>query len=121
MGASQKNIVLGVVSLLISAVLQAAFSSYLHNGRIVLVFTCIYAVLFLKYLKDESVVNWLTGRWSKKTLKIIGIIVLFMGLAFIPQSPEQHTLAITAEFVVYLVTYICWMVGLLLIDISKER
>lgn len=119
MGASKKNIVLGVISLLISAVLQAIFSCYLKNARIVLVITCIYAVLFLKYLKDESVVNWLTDRWSKKVLKVTGIIVLFVGLAFLPQSPEQHALAITTEFVVYLVTYICWMVGLLLLDISK--
>lgn len=119
MGTGKKYIVLGVVSLLLSAILQAIFLCYLQNSRIVLAFTCIYAVLFLKYLKHESVVNGLVSRWSKKRLKVTGIIVLFIGLAFLPQSPEQYS-AIAAEFVIYVATYICWMMGLLLIDISRE-
>lgn len=117
---NKKNILIGLVSLLVSAVLQAVFSCYLQNDWIVLVFTCIYAVIFLRYLKSEGSIKWLNSKLSRENLKVAGMIILIIGLAFIPQSLGQYLDGMT-EFVVYVVSYICWMVGLLLIDISKSE
>lgn len=116
---NKKNILIGLVSLLLSAVLQAAFSCYLQNDWIVLLFTCIYAVIFLKYLKSEDSVNWLNSKVGSEKLKIAGTIILVIGLAFLPQSLGQYLDGMT-EFIVYVLSYICWMAGLLLIDISKS-
>ncbi len=117
---NKKNIMFGVISLLLSAILQAIFLCYLQRGWLVLVFACIYAIVFLKYLKDERVVTWLIGRFRKKTLKIVGMIVLFIGIAFLPRPSENH-LGISAQFVTYITSYIGWMMGLLLIDVSNEH
>ena len=106
--------------MLFSAILQAVFSCNLQNNWVVLVFACIYGVMFLKYLKAESVVNWLICRFDKKTLKVIGTIVLFIGIAFLPQASSQD-LEGSVAFVAYMMSYVCWMIGLLLLDISNEQ
>ncbi len=118
MSCNKKNGLIGLVSLLVSAVLQAAFLCYLQNDWIVLAFICICAIMFLKYLKNESSVKWLIVRLSKKKLRVTGTIILIVGLVFLPQALGQYREGAT-EFIVYVMTYICWMVGLLLIDISK--
>lgn len=117
---NKKNIILGTISLFISAILLAVFSCYLQKNWGILGLTCIFAVMFLKYLKDDSVVNWLICHVSKDTLKIIGIIVLFIGIALLPPSLGHH-LEINVKFVTYMASYICWMVGLLLINIAGEK
>lgn len=120
MGNNKKKMIFGVSSLLFSAILQAVFSCNLQKNWIVLVFACIYAVLFLKYLKDERVAKWLISRWGKKTLKVIGTIVLFIGITFLPQVSNQG-LEGSAEFFMYVISYVCWMIGLLLLEISNEQ
>ncbi|MBQ4536092.1 MAG: hypothetical protein II994_00575 [Lachnospiraceae bacterium] len=120
MGSHKKNFVLGIISLLVSAILQAAFSCYMQNNWLILVFACVYAIVFLKYLKEERVVNWLVSRWSKKTLKVIGTIVLFAGIAFLPRSVGQH-FTVNVEFMAYFFSYICWMLGLFLLDVTSEE
>ena len=57
MEVSKGNVIFGVISLLVSAVLQAIFLCYFQNDWIVLAFTCIYAIMFLKYLKEENAVK----------------------------------------------------------------
>lgn len=119
-GNHKKNFVLGIISLLVSAILQAAFSCYMQNNWLILVFACVYAIVFLKHLKEERVVNWLVSRWSKKTLKVIGTIVLFAGIAFLPRNTET-TWETTAKFTAYFISYICWMLGLFLLDVTSEE
>lgn len=119
MKSKKGKIIFGVSSLFIAAILQAVFLYYLQYDWIVLAFTCIYAFLFLKCLKDASVVNWLISRWSKKTLKVTGIIVLAIGVAFMPQVSGLH-LGV-AECACNMISFICWMIGLLLMDVAKEQ
>ena len=51
---------------------------------------------------------------------MIGIMVLFIGLSLLPQSFGK-ILTETAQFVAYIISFICWMLGLFMIQFSTEK
>ena len=118
MEQSRKNIIIGFTSLLISAPLQAYFSCSYKKAWIILAFIIVYAIIFLKYLKEDAVVDFLNKKYGKKTLKTMGIITLAVGFSLMPELLGEQLTGVV-EFVAYMVSYVCWMSGLLLIDVAR--
>lgn len=120
MQINKKEITIGVISLLIAAVLQSMVSCKYQNDWLILMFLCLYAIVFLKYWHESGIKYWLNSKCNKKTLKMIGLVILFLGLSFLPQSLGK-TFAETAQFIAYIISFICWMLGLFLIQVSVEK
>ena len=120
MQIDKKELMIAVISLLIAAVFQSILSCKYQNDWLILMFLFLYAVVFLKYWHECGIKYWLNSKCSKKTLKMIGFIVLFVGLSFLPQSLGK-ILTEAAQFVVYIISFICWMLGLFLIQASAEK
>lgn len=120
MEMNKKEVAIGGISLIISAVLQSIVSCKYQNDWLILVFLCLYAVVFLKYWHDSGIKHWINSKCKKKTVKMIGLLILFAGISLLPQSLGK-TFAETAEFIAYIISFICWMLGLFLIQVSVEN
>lgn len=117
---NKREFSIGTISLVLSAVLQSIISCKYQNDWLILVLLCLYAVVFLKYWHECGIKYWLNSKCSKKTLKLIGVMMLFVGLSLLPQSFGK-ILTEAAEFVAYIISFICWMLGLFLIQVSTEK
>ncbi len=120
MSTVKKEIIIGIVSLLISAVFQAYFFCSMQQDWIMLVFLVLYAILFLKYFEGDEVVNWVKSSYDRNSLKTMGVVAVLVGIALIPSGSEV-LLPRVAEFVISMLSYIFWMLGLLLIDIARKE
>ena len=117
---NKKELGIGVISLVIAAVLQSIVSSKVQIEWIMLVFLFLYAFAFLKFWHNSGIKNWLSDKCSKKSLTIGGIIVMFAGIMLSPQS-LGNTFTETGMFIANTVAFICWMLGLFLIQVSTEN
>ena len=115
-----KEVGIGGISLVISAVLQAVLLCKYQKEWIMLVFLFAYAIVFLKYWHSSGIKDWLSSKCSKKALTVAGIIILFAGILVSPQSLGD-SITETVMFIAYIVSFICWMLGLFLIQVSTEN
>ena len=117
---NKKDIGIGVISLVISAVLQAVLTSKLQKDWMMLVFLFLYAIVFLKSWHNSGIKNWLNDKCSKKALTVSGVIIMFAGIMLSPQS-LGNTFSETGMLISNAVAFICWMLGLFLIQVSTEN
>lgn len=120
MKESKAKIIIGSISLFIAAILVAFFSCVTKKDWIILVFLIVHVMIFLKFLEDEHVVKWLLEKFSKRSLKVIGVIGVFIGIALMPQSVGTYV-AGAVEFIAYVLSFMCWILGLLLINTANRQ
>lgn len=124
MKESRRNIIIALVSLFISAIIQAAILCSFRYGWIMIIFVIVYAYIFLKYLVNNEIYTKLIEKYSKRTLRIAGIVGVFVGLSLMPQSFTQYFnsyLSGALEFVAYVFSYLFYMFGVLLLDAAYRR
>lgn len=120
MEINKKNVIIGVLSLIISAILQAVVTLKYKSDWISLVFLIIYAILFLRCWHDDGLKRWIKSKFNKKSLKMIGFASILVAFTLLPQSLGQN-LGEVLEFCASIVSFICWMLGLFLIQVSSEN
>ena len=120
MKINKKNLIIGAVSLIISAVLQAIVLCRFKSDWMILLFSILYAIVFLKYWHDDGLKSWINSKLNKKSLKIIGFVILIIAFLLMPQSLGQK-LGEVLEFCAYILSFVCWMLGLFFIHISSEN
>ena len=69
---------------------------------------------------ESGIEHWINNKFKKKNVKIVGFIMLFIGISFLPQSLGKMMSEIL-EFFSYIVSFICWMLGLFLIEVASEN
>ena len=117
---NKRSIIIGVVSLIITAIIQAIFAYGYKKDWITLLSLILYGCLFLKYWYDDGYSLLLKIRISKKWLKRIGVLMLFGGLLLLPQSLGKY-LSDVLELFGYIVSFISMMLGSIFIQIASDK
>lgn len=120
MEINKKNVIIGAVSLMISAILQAVVTVKYKRDWISLVFLIVYAILFLRCWHDDGLKSWIKSKFNKKSLKTIGFASLLVAFILLPQS-LGYNFGEVLEFYASIFSFICWMLGLFLIQVSSEN
>lgn len=116
---NKRSIIIGVVSLIITAIIQAIFTYGYKKDWITLLSLILYGCLFLKYWYDDYSLL-LKIRVSKKWLMRIGVLIMFLGLSLLPRSFGKY-LSDVVEFLGYIVSFISLMMGSIFIQIASEK
>ena len=108
--------IIGAVALLLSGILTALFLVRYQKDWIMLIAVILFSVLYLKCFRSEEVIKRVHDRFSKKQLSVVAIILIFIGLLLLPNS-SGALINESLHVVVYTISFICWMIGMLFLVI----
>lgn len=117
---NKRSIIIGVVSLIITAIIQAIFAYGYKKDWITLLFCILYVCLFIRYWYDYDGNSLLKINLRKKWLKRIGYLMFFVGLILLPNSLGIY-LNDVLEFFGYIISFISWMIGSFFVQTASNK
>ena len=113
---NDKKRYVGICFLLVSSVCIAFALTVKPSDWIMLVALLISCIIYTSLFIDEVEQKYINETFTKNKVNVVSIILIGIAIAFLPDSLGQYMNGFL-EFIMYMVSYICWIVGLLLIKL----